>query len=210
LLKPTRGTVIIDGIDTRKTTVAELAGKVGFVFQDPNDHLFADTVEEEIAFALKHRGAKEKEIREGVDRLLEQFKLHEYRKQYPRSLSGGEKQRVAMASVLVSHPRILILDEPTRGMEYELKAELMRFLDGYRREGNAVVLITHDVETAAEYADRVVLLSGGEVVVDGSKRDVLSRALLFSPQINRLMQAFGKYGVPADIMTVNEALEMVP
>ena len=114
-----------------------------------------------------------------------------------------------MASVLIARPQVLILDEPTRGMEYRLKHELMRFLDGYRREGNAVVLVSHDVETVAEYADRVVLMSEGRVVVDGPKREVLSRALFFSPQINRLMQGFERYGVPGDILTVDEALEML-
>ena len=114
-----------------------------------------------------------------------------------------------MASVLVARPEVLILDEPTRGMEYRLKSELMRFLDGYSEKGNTVVLVTHDVETVAEYADRVILLSEGRVVVDGNKRDVLSRALFFSPQINRLVQAFERYGVPNNILTVDEALDIL-
>lgn len=207
LLKPTKGIVAVDGIDTRKATIAELARKVGFVFQNPNDHLFADTVEEEIAFTLKNLGFENGEIRQRVSEILERFKLQEYRKQYPRSLSGGEKQRAALASVLVIQPKILILDEPTRGMEYRLKRELMTFLNKYTGQGNTVILVTHDVETVAEHADRVILLSEGEIVVDGNKRDVLSKALLFSPQINRLVQAFDKYGVPDNILTVDELLQ---
>ena len=209
LLSPTRGLVTVDGVDTRKTTVAELARKVGFVFQNPNDHLFADTVEEEITFTLKNLGLEGGEIRSRIGEVLERFGLDKYRKQYPRALSGGEKQRVALASVLAIQPRILILDEPTRGMEYRLKAELMDFLREYTAQGNTVVLVTHDVETVAEYAARVILLSEGSIVVDGNKRDVLSRALLFSPQINRLVQAFGKYGVPDDILTVAEVLQLL-
>ena len=207
LLKPTRGMVAVDGIDTRKATIAELARKVGFVFQNPNDHLFADTIEEEIAFTLKNLGFENGEIRQRVGEILERFKLQEYRKQYPRSLSGGEKQRAALASVLVIQPKILILDEPTRGMEYRLKRELMTFLNKYTSQGNTVILVTHDVETVAEHADRVILLSEGEIVVDGNKRDILSKALLFSPQINRLVQAFDKYGVPDNILTVDELLQ---
>jgi len=209
LLKPTKGSVVVDGIDTRKTTIAELAKKVGFVFQNPNDHLFADTAEEEIGFALKNFGFDNEKIRLRVDQVLERFELNEYRRQYPRALSGGEKQRVALASVLAIQPKILILDEPTRGMEYRLKAELMNFLREYAGQGNTVILVTHDVETVAEYADRVVLLGEGKVVVDGNKRDVLSKALLFSPQINRLVQAFEKYGVPGDILTVGEVLHLL-
>jgi energy-coupling factor transport system ATP-binding protein len=111
--------------------------------------------------------------------------------------------------VVAIRPEILVLDEPTRGMEYRLKTELMDFLEEYVRQGHAVILVTHDVETVAEHADRVILLSEGEIVVDGSKRDVLSRALLFSPQINRLVQAFGKYGIPDDILTVEELRQIL-
>ena len=85
----------------------------------------------------------------------------------------------------------------------------MNFLQDYTNQGNTVVLVTHDVETVAEYADRVILLSEGEVLVDGHKRDILSRALLFSPQINRLVQAFNKYGVPDNILTVDELLQIL-
>lgn len=209
LLKPTKGKVRVTGIDTQRATIAELARKVGFIFQNPNDHIFADTVEEEIVYILKNLRFDGAEIAVRVDETLEMFGLKEYRKQYPRSLSGGERQRVAVASVLVARPEVLILDEPTRGMEYRLKSELMRFLDGYSEKGNTVVLVTHDVETVAEYADRVILLSEGRVVVDGNKRDVLSRALFFSPQINRLVQAFERYGVPNNILTVDEALDIL-
>jgi len=209
LLKPTKGSVVIQGIDTRHATIAELAREVGFVFQNPNDHLLADTVEEEIDFTLKNLDLENGEIRSRTNEVLGRFRLDKYRRQYPRALSGGEKQRVALASVLAVQPKILILDEPTRGMEYRLKTELMKFLQEYVAQGNTVVLVTHDVETVAEYADRVILLGEGRVVVDGSKRDVLSRALLFSPQINRLVQAFERHGVPGDILTVDEVMHLL-
>jgi energy-coupling factor transporter ATP-binding protein EcfA2 len=206
LLVPTKGRIRVSGIDTREATIAELARKVGFVFQNPNDHLFADTVYDEIAFTLKNLGFSRGEIELRTTEMLERFQLNEYKNHYPRSLSGGEKQRVALASVLVTKPKVLILDEPTRGMDYRLKSELMRFLNAYRAEGNTVILITHDVEIVAEYADRVILLSEGKVIVDGEKHQVLSQALLFSPQINRLAQSFERYGVSNKILTVSEAL----
>jgi len=206
LLKPTKGDVTVDGVNTKGTTIADLAKKVGYVFQNPNDHLFADSVEQEIAFTLKNLGFKSEGMESMIDQVLERFDLTQYRHRYPRSLSGGEKQRVAFASILVAQPKIIILDEPTRGMEYRLKVELMRFLDEYRENGNAVILVTQDVETVAEYGDRVILLSEGRTVVDGSKREVLSRALLFSPQINRLAQSLNHYGVPSDVLTADEAL----
>ena len=209
LLKPTRGTVTVNGVDTEKSTIAALARTVGFIFQNTNDHLFADTVEEEVAITLKSLGFPDDEVIRRTDEVLEQFNLEQYRHSYPRSLSGGERQRVALASVVAASPKVLILDEPTRGMEYSLKNVLMEFLKEYRDRGNTIILVTHDVETVAEHADRVVLLSEGRVVVDGDRRQVLSKALLFSPQINRLVQAFEKYDVPGDILTADEALEIL-
>ncbi|MDY6965541.1 MAG: energy-coupling factor transporter ATPase [Halobacteriota archaeon] len=199
LLKPAKGDVTICGVNTKKATVAELARTVGYLFQNPNNHLFADTVKDEILFTLKTLGIDEKKR---ADEVIERFDLTRYMNEYPRFLSGGEKERVALASIIVSQPKILILDEPTRGMEQGLKRMLCKFMDEYRSDGNAVVLITHDVELVAKYADRVLLLSDGGIVVDGPTREVLSSALLFSPQINRLMQAFD---LPF-ILTVEEAL----
>jgi energy-coupling factor transporter ATP-binding protein EcfA2 len=209
LLKPTRGKVRLEGADTRKSSVADLSRRVGYVFQNPNDHLFADSVEDEIAFGLRNRGAEEAEIARAVEKMLDEFELGRYRKSYPRNLSGGEKQRVALASVLAGQPEIIVLDEPTRGMDYVLKKKLISFLDDYRQRSNTVIMVSHDVETIAECADRVVLLSDGRVVVEGNKREVLAKALLFSPQINRLAQALSGYGVADTTLTVSEMLEQI-
>jgi len=209
LLKPSKGRVRLEGVDTRKSTVAELSRRVGYVFQNPNDHLFADTVEDEIAFSLRNRGVDEAQIASAVEVMLDEFELSQYRHSYPRNLSGGERQRVALASVLVGEPEVIVLDEPTRGMDYVLKKKLVNYLDDYRRRGNTVIMVSHDVETIAECAQRVVLLSEGRVVVEGSKREVLSKALLFSPQINRLAQALSGYGVADTTLTVSEMLEQI-
>jgi energy-coupling factor transport system ATP-binding protein len=209
LLKPSRGKVKVNGIDISTKTLAELAQRIGLVFQDPNDHLFADTVEEEVGFTLKNKKMPQPEIASRVKKVLEQFGLEEYGLEYPRDLSGGEKQRVALASVIASEPEILVLDEPTRGLEQRLKDELMGFLAEYTRRGHTVILVSHDVETVAEYAGRVILMSEGEIIADGDKHEVLSGALLFSPQINRLVQPFEKQGVPAGILTVDELLQVI-
>ena len=209
LLLPTKGRVTISGIDTKGSSVAELSLQVGYVFQNPNDHLFADTVEDEVAFTLRNRGVDQSKIIQAVEQTLARFDLTHYRHCYPRYLSGGEKQRVALASVLVAEPKIVVLDEPTRGMDYGLKKELIDFLNDYRKHGNTVIMVTHDVETVAECADRVILLSEGRVVVDGSKREVLSKALLFSPQINRLAQALGRYGIADTTLTVDEMVSQL-
>lgn len=209
LLKPTKGEVMVNGTNTREATIAELAREVGFIFQNPNQHLLADTVEEEVTSTLHNLGVERDEIEMRTHQALERLDLIKYRHQYPRSLSGGERQRVALASVIAAQPRILVLDEPTRGMEYRLKDELMRFLNRYRQEGNTIILVSHDVETIAGHAERVVLMSEGKVIADGSKRDILSRALFFSPQINRLAQAFTRYGIPQDLLTVEEVMDVL-
>lgn len=207
LLKPSKGKVVVDGVDTRTATVEDLARLVGYVFQDPNVHLFADTVEEEIMFMMKNLGFSEEVIRDRLDAELKRFNLERCRGMYPRSLSTGEKQRVALASVLVSKPKLLVLDEPTRGLDYGLKKELMNYLRRYRDEGGTVVLITHDIELVAEYAERVILMSEGRVVADADKHQVLSNSLHFSPQINRLIQPFTKHGIPSDTLTVDELMK---
>ncbi|MCD6230444.1 MAG: ATP-binding cassette domain-containing protein [Dehalococcoidia bacterium] len=210
LLRPTKGDVVLNGINTKGITVAKLARQVGYVFQNPDEYLFCDTVDEEIAFTLKNIGFGKTDIARLTDQVLDRFGLMPYKQCYPHSLSGGEKQRVAIASVLASRPSMIVLDEPTRGMEYGLKVQLMDFLDDYRNGGGTVILVTQDVETVAEYGDRVILLSEGRIVVDGTKREVLSRALLLSPQVNRLAQSLRGNGVCGDILTVAEMLLVLP
>ncbi len=209
LLKPTQGNIAIYGVDTSKASVAELARMVGYVFQNPNVHLIGETVEEEILSSLKHLDLSEDEIEQRVTQVLEEFSLLPYRDQYPRYLSGGEREKAAIASVIARSPKILVLDEPTRGMDYGLKNDLMGFLDKYRKRGNTIILVTHDIETVADYSDRVILMSEGRVILDGPKKETLSKALLFSPQINRLVQAYSKYGVPSNILTVEDALRVL-
>ena len=210
LLRPTKGDVYINGEKSRKSSVAQLARTVGLVFQNPDDHLFADTVEQEIGLTMRNMGWEKEAIETRTAELLSQFGLERYRTQYPRYLSGGEKQRVALAATIAPKPCILALDEPTRGMDHGLKQELMTFLRKYCAEGNTVILVSHDVETVAEFTDRVILMSEGRIIVDGNRYEVLSEALLFSPQVNRLMQSFASYGVPPDILTVEEALRLLP
>lgn len=204
LLKPTRGKIEIFGLDTKKTDVENFAKYVGYIFQDPNMHLFADTIEEEITFMMQNLRYPANKIENILDKTLKKFRLQDLRKSYPRSLSTGEKQRVAIASVLSTNPKLLILDEPTRGLDYRLKKDLMNYLVEYRDQGGTIFLISHDMETIARYGERIILLGEGEIIADGDKHQILSNSLHFSPQINRLIQPFKKYGWPSDILTVEE------
>lgn len=142
LFKPASGVVNVGGLEN--PGVEQTAGAVGYVFQNPDNHLFAETVKDEVEFILKNTG------RPGnVDSALKQFDLLHYKDSYPRYLSGGEKQRVALASIMVAKPKVLLLDEPTRGMDSGLKNELAKYLSNYAKEGNLVIMATHDEEMAS-------------------------------------------------------------
>lgn len=207
ILKPTRGVVKVNDLDIKETLPSKIARTVGYVFQNPNMHLFAETVEQEVAFVLHNFGCPEKEAADKVDQILEDFGLARLRDAYPRDLSGGEKQRVALASVLVAEPKVVILDEPTRGLDCSRKDFLMDYLERYRKKGGTVVLISHDIELISrDFVDRVILMSEGTIVAEGTRREILAKSLHFSPQINRLVQPFEALGVPSDIMVKEEIL----
>ena len=155
---------------------------VGYVPQNPAGLLFAERLRDELAFTLKHLGSR------GADpeMILARLGLEHAAERNPRDLSGGERERAALAAVLVGGPRLLLLDEPTRGMDYARKRDLGAVLRDLCAEGAAVLLATHDVELVATIAGRVVLLGDGGIVADGSPRAVLSGSLTFATQINKL------------------------
>jgi len=201
LLKPGRGRVMVLGKDTCTTPLVQMARQVGYLPQNPNDYLFRDTVEEELQFTLQNFGLKD----DGkIDFILDRLNLKGCRMVNPRDLSSGERERVALAAILVAKPQLLGLDEPTRGLDYRLKGELGRLLAGLTREGLTVVTVTHDVEWAAEYVDRIILMFDGRIISDGPKNEVLSDSLCYSPQMARLFR-----GLARGILTVSEGLEKV-
>src|SRR5512136_859587 len=167
LLKPNQGRVLVDNQETTKTSVAKLARDVGFVFQNPDHQLFSETVEEEIAFALKNFGFGEDVIENRINWALNLLALSQYRKTSPFMLSGGERKRVALASVLAWDPKILILDEPTIGQDYEQKEKLRQFILQMRTQEKTVIIVTHDVEFVAECSHRVLLMREGRILADG-------------------------------------------
>ncbi len=218
LLKPTRGQVLVDGVDTRKATVAELARKVGLVFQNPDHQLFCETVEEEIAFALRNFGFPEEEIEKRVDWALKTFKLEEYRDVSPLALSGGEKKRVALASVLVWGPKYLILDEPTLGQDHAQKEKLRELISGLLGQ-RSVVMVTHDIEFVVDFKPRprVVLLARGKAIANGKAEEILTdprllaEACLIRPQVPEVLDRLRSLGlgVKTDVLDVAEARDII-
>jgi energy-coupling factor transport system ATP-binding protein len=200
LLKPQRGRIQVCGLDTQQVPLERIIAQVGYVPQNPNALLFADTVQEELDFTLRQHGLPPGRYGE-LPRLLG---LESYTQRYPRDLSVGERQRVALAAVLVVEPSVILLDEPTRGLDYHQKDALAAFLQQQRDRGRAIVLATHDVELVARCADRVILLGEGEVLVKGPVRQVMTDSLTFSSQVNRLYRD-PRYLTVEDVLCMEEA-----
>ncbi|MCC6313746.1 MAG: ATP-binding cassette domain-containing protein, partial [Thermomicrobiales bacterium] len=175
------GKIRVFGRDAAATHPADLARDVGYVPQNPSSILFAETLRDELAFTLRYRshGADS-------DETLARLGLADVADRHPRDLSGGERERAALAAILVGAPRALLLDEPTRGMDAGARRALMAMLERLRQDGVTVVMATHDVELAAAAATRIVMLDDGRVIADGAPRAVLSGASAFTTQIAKL------------------------
>jgi energy-coupling factor transport system ATP-binding protein len=181
LLPPRKGSIRVLENDVTAIHTEELTPRVAFVPQDPASILLQDTVEGEIADTL--RGTRR---RGSVDEALREWRLDSLRRAHPRDLSAGERQRAALAAMLAGRPSVILLDEPTRGMDYETKELLIANLRCRCREGCTVILASHDVELVGSCAQRVVLLADGAVVADGPAREVLTESVTFSTQVNKL------------------------
>jgi energy-coupling factor transport system ATP-binding protein len=183
MVAPTSGRVLVAGRVPHRTPPAELIREVGLVPQEPRDLLYADTVAAECAAADKDAGAEPGACRALVAGLLPGVPDDTH----PRDLSEGQRLALALAVVLTGRPRLLLLDEPTRGLDYAAKARLVEVLRRLAAEGHAIVMATHDVELAAELAHRVVILAEGEVVADGPTHEVVVSSPAFAPQVAKVL-----------------------
>lgn len=187
LVRPQSGQITVGTLDGVRASTADLCKVVGFLPQNPNDLLFAETVREEWNFSLRQHGIDP--VTGWADYgapLADQLGLTELLNRYPRDLSVGERQRVALGAILLVRPCVLLLDEPTRGLDHETKARLAALFRQWRAQGMALVVITHDVEFAAQVATRVVMMAEGQIVADGTPATVLGNSPLFAPQAARL------------------------
>jgi energy-coupling factor transport system ATP-binding protein len=211
LLKPTIGEVIVDGVSTRDVSVAKLSRNVGFVFQNPDHQLFSETVEEEISFALKNFGFEENVIKKQVDWALNLLDILQYRKTSPFMLSGGERKRVALASILAWDPKIVILDEPTIGQDHQQKEKLQQFILQLNAQKKTVVIVTHDVEFVAECNPRVLIMNQGRILAEGiaekvlTDNELIAQASIVPPQITQIFLELADLGLPTNVIDVHDA-----
>ena len=193
LVRPDSGSARVLDMDVATRETEELAHDVALVSQEPSAVLYRQTVDDEIAETFASTG------RSGsVEEALREWGLEELRRANPADLSAGERQRTALAAMLAGRPRVVLLDEPTRGMDYETKEQLVNNLRRRCEDGCAVVIASHDVELVGRCADRVLLLSEGEVAVEGPVREVLTESLTFSTQVSKLLG--GRFLTPEDVL----------
>ncbi len=202
LLRPARGNVLVRGLDTRQTPLEELIRIVGYVPQNPNALLFAETVRDELAFTRANHGLPRDTLPPG---LLAALGIEPYLERYPRDLSVGERQRVALGAILAAEPQIILLDEPTRGVDRLQKEALVRYLAHERAQGRTVIVATHDVELVAESMERMVILEQGRVIADGPTRAVMAQHPAFASQINLLYGGDPRYITLRDALGVGDA-----
>ncbi|RPK51745.1 Cobalt import ATP-binding protein CbiO [Streptomyces sp. ADI92-24] len=196
MVEPASGSVLVGGRTPHRTPPREMVRRVGLVPQEPRDLLYADTVAAECAAADADAGAAPGSCRALVSELLPGVPDGTH----PRDLSEGQRLALALALVLTARPPLLLLDEPTRGLDYAAKARLVGVLRALAAEGHAIVLATHDVELAAELAHRVVILADGEVVADGPTAQVVVSSPAFAPQIAKVL-------APQEWLTVTQVRE---
>lgn len=209
LLKPTSGTVTVAGLDTRKASINEMAVTVGFIFQNPDTQICKLKVYDELAFGLKNVGLPNAEVDRRVKQAAAELEITHLLDKNPFLLSMGEKQRVAVASVLAMQPSILVLDEPTTGQDFKRAKEIMDLAVRLHEEGQTIIVITHDMNLAAEYCDRMIIMAGGQIILDAPTREAfrsqeaLHTSSLRPPQVTQLGQVLG---YPGAWLTVDEAL----
>jgi energy-coupling factor transporter ATPase len=218
ILLPTDGTVYISGMKTDdEEHLWDVRKTAGMVFQNPDNQIIGNVVEEDVGFGPENMGVPTEEIWERVDKSLEAVGMTAYRLQSPNKLSGGQKQRVAIAGVMAMKPRCIVLDEPTAMLDPNGRKEVIRTVQELnKKEGITVLLITHYMEEVID-ADRVVVMDGGHIVMDGTPKEVFSRVKelkkysLDVPQVTELADELKAAGMemPEGILTIDELVDSV-
>ena len=215
---PTEGKVLIDGIDTAdENNLLKIRSTVGMVFQNPDNQIVANVVEDDVAFAPENLGVEPAEIRERVDNALKAVDMYEFRLHAPHLLSGGQKQRVAIAGVIAMQPEVIVLDEPTAMLDPKGRREVIDTVTKLCREkGITIVLITHHMSECID-ADRLIVMSNGDVVADGTPQEVFSQVELMHseglavPATTELMWQLNKKGfnLPLTALGIADCAEQI-
>lgn len=212
------GEVLVNGKDVQKEDIGSTALEVGFVFQNPFTQIsgIADTVYEELAFGLENMGIDPTEINERIEKMMKLTKIEEFRDRDPYQLSGGQQQRVALASILVMGQDILVIDEPTSQLDPQSTDDVFEMIQLMKNMGKTVVLVEHKMEQIAEYADHVVVMDKGKIVLEGTAKEVFSNPKCMEyhtrlPQSTKIAMELMKEGIPFQEIpvTVDETIQIL-
>ena len=218
ILLPEGGRVLVDGMDTRnEALVIDIRRRIGMVFQNPDNQIVANVVEEDVAFAPENLGFPPDEIRRRVDEALKLVGMYEFREHAPHLLSGGQKQRVAIAGVLAMRPKCIVFDEPTAMLDPQGRDDVVKIIRRLRENGDVtVVLITHHMRETIN-ADRIIVMNDGQIAMDGAPKDVfknverLKEFGLAAPETTELLYELNKTGMdlPLDALSVEECASVI-
>ena len=221
LMKPDHGSVIVDGMDVsdKNTDLREIRRRVGLVFQYPEHRLFEETVRKDVSFGPRNLGCSEQEIEERVVKACHQVGLSDEKLDMsPFDLSGGNKRRVAIAGVLAMRPRVLVLDEPTAGLDPRGRNELLELIRGLHEEdGNTIVMVSHSMDDISALAQRIIVMNEGRVAMDGTPREVFAHPQelvdmhLGVPAAAQLAMELRKrgYNLPDNVYTLDEMRSLI-
>ena len=215
LYKPTSGDIIVDGLNSKDSSIVQMVKRVGYVFQNPDHQLFNSNCWDEIAYGPRNIQLSDEEVTNRVEEAIDVVGLPKiYHGEHPFFLSKGLRQRVAIASILALRPQVIIVDEPTTGQDVKQSLEIMDFLkDLNETHGHTVIIITHDMPIVGMYARRVIAMAQARIMADGPTRDVFTRSdilektFLAPPQITQLAQADPSLGYDLGTLTVSEMVE---
>ncbi|MEJ2635359.1 MAG: energy-coupling factor transporter ATPase [Calditrichia bacterium] len=213
LLRPTSGEIKIYGKNIAGLSIGELSKSVGYVFQNPDHQIFSSSVREEIEYGLRSYNISEEEKRKRVADAIEFVGLTGFEKRHPFTLGKGERQKLAVATVLAMEPQILVIDEPTTGQDWSGTQQMMKMIRQLHQKQHTILIITHDMRIAAEYADRVIVFSNGQIELDGIPSRVFSqidklKACSVSPPLSAVLaHQLQPYGMPGGIVTIYEIVQ---
>ena len=211
LTEPTSGYLELDGkkMEYDKKSLLEVRQKVGIVFQDPNDQLFAPTVKEDVAFGPMNLGLSYEEVEKRVDEALELVGMKKFKDKTPHHLSGGQKKRVAIAGIIAMRPEIMILDEPTAGLDPQGVDQVLTILNNLNKEGMSIVISSHDIEMVNGFAEKIFVLYEGEILAIGDKHEIFSnkellkKAHLKAPVTTEILYQLKEKGFNIDTTKIN-------
>ena len=219
LTEPTSGYLELEGkkMQYDKKSLLKIRQKVGIVFQDPNDQLFAPTVKEDVAFGPMNLGLSYEEVEKRVEEALKMVAMEEYKDKTPHHLSGGQQKRVAIAGIVAMRPEIMILDEPTAGLDPRGVDEVLNILNKLNEEGMTIVISSHDIEMVNSFAEKIFVLNEGEIIDSGdthqifSNKELLKKAHLKAPVTTEILYALKEkgYGVDTTKISLDEIIDEI-